>query len=358
MMLLGITKDEFGTISHLVVRKTNLAFERIFNITSSELKDQQADDVFPKIFRNAFDWNKQFLNSEDNHFSFYLDQLDKYFEVNTFKLTNNQIISVFMDVSSQQRMIQEHEEVKTKAEELDRLKTAFLSSISHEIRTPMNAILGFSKMIGSTEFDDEEKSKFVDIIITNGKILLTLINDMISLSKIESNTLMVKKAPCRVNDMMVALYKEFSYDLEDKSDIRIKVSCESSDPNFAVTTDPGLLQSILKKLINNGIKFTENGEVEFGYRVLDSNYLEFFVRDTGIGIAEKDQDRIFERFYQLDTRSNRAYEGTGLGLSIAQHAVRLLGGTLLVDSKLGIGSTFSFSIPSIIIEESPLEAVL
>jgi len=478
MMLLDIAKDEFGTPSHLVVRKTNLAFERLFKITSRELKDQKADDVLPKIFRSAFDWNKQYLHSRKNHYSFYLDRLDKYFEVDTFKLSNDQIVSLFIDVTSIQRKIvdleenkqryqvlleaipdlffiidmdgvyvdfvfkasdilkikpediignsifevgfsekmsgkifqciqnciesdsietieyalevegssamfemrivrlNDHsvislardiskrkmaeirmEEAKIKAEEADHLKTAFLANISHEIRTPMNAIIGFSKMIGSPDFDEEEKNKFVEIIITNGKLLLTLINDMISLSKIESNTLLVKKGPCRVNDMMVALYKEFGYDLEDGKDIRLMVNSDNSNPKFSVTTDPLLLQSIMQKLIDNGIKFTEHGEVEFGYRILESsNHIEFFVRDTGIGIDERDQKRIFERFHQLDNRTIRAYEGTGLGLSIAQHYVRLLGGSLLVNSKLGKGSTFSFTIPYVK-EESTLKIV-
>ncbi len=477
LMLQEIIYDEFGSVSHLEVRKTNLAFERMFRITSRELKDQRADDVFPKIFRDAFDWNNQFLNSKKNNFDFYLDRLDKYFEAFTFKLNENQIVSLFTDITAKQSKIlsleeSSHryqvlleaipdlffiidrdgiyvdfvfkasdalkikpsdiignsifevgfsekmsnkiyqciqqcidndsietieyaleiegttamfemrivrlsddsvislarditqrklaeirlEEAKNLAEEADQLKTAFLANISHEIRTPMNAIIGFSKMIGSPDFDDEEKSKFVDIIITNGKLLMTMINDMISLSKIESNTLVVKIQTCRVNDMMVNLYKEFGYDLEDHENIRLKVNCANSNPKFTVQTDPTLLQSVLQKLIDNGIKFTEQGEVEFGYRILESNSLEFFVRDTGIGIADRDQERIFERFHQLDNRTIRAYEGTGLGLSIAQHYVRLLGGKLNVNSKPGKGSTFYFDIPYAR-EESPLKIV-
>jgi PAS domain S-box-containing protein len=476
MMLLEIVNDEFETPSHLVVRKTNLAFERNFRITSREIKDQQADIVLPKIFRDAFDWNKQYFKSKKNHFSFYLDRLDKYFEVDTFTLGKNQIVSLFSDVTAKQRTIldleenklryqvlleaipdlffiidkdgiyvdfvfkateglqikpediignsifevgfsekmsskiiqciqnciefdsietieyalevagssalfemriarlNDHsvislarditqrklveiklEEAKNKAEEADRLKTAFLANISHEIRTPMNAIIGFSKMIGSSDFDDEEKGKFVEIIITNGKLLLTLINDMISLSKIESNTLVVKKMPCKLNDVMDGLYKEFSYDLEDRKNITLKLSCDNLNPKFMATTDPVLLQAILQKLIDNGIKFTEEGEVEFGYKILES-HLEFYVRDSGIGIAERDQERIFERFHQLDNRTIRAYEGTGLGLSIAQHYVRLLGGSLQVNSKVGKGSVFAFRIPYVR-EESPLKIV-
>ena len=347
MMLLEITKKEPEVLPIMVIRKINLAFEKLFNITSDELNNQPADGVFQKIFGNAFDWNKQFRNSEENHFSFYNNQLDKHFEVDTLKLNQNQIMSVFVDVSMKKRVIRELEEIKAKTEESDRLKIAFLSSISHEIRTPMNAIIGFSKMIGSSDFDDEEKSKFVEIIIQNGQVLLAMINDMISLSQIESNTFVVKKSLCKVNDILATLHKEISYEMDGKDNIRIKVSCESQDPNFSVTTDPCLLKTVLKKLIDNGLKFTESGEVEFGYRILDQNYLGFFVKDTGIGIAEKDLERIFGRFLQLDTRIKRAYEGIGLGLSIVQQAVPLLGGIIQVNSKLGEGSTFTFTLPKV-----------
>lgn len=477
ILLLEIVRDEFGTPMHLMVRKTNPAFERLFKITSSEIKNQNADDVFPKIFRSAFNWNKLYFNVKNDHFSFYLEHLDRYYEADIFKLTNDRIVSLFSDVSTKQKMIlnleeskqrfqvlleavpdiffiidkngiyvdfvfketetlkikpediignsifevgfsekmsgkiyqciqqsieldsietieyalevegatamfemriarlNDHsvislarditkrklieiqlEEAKIRAEESDRLKTAFLANISHEIRTPMNAIIGFSKMVSSTDFDDEEKNQFVDIIITNGKLLMELINDMISLSKIESNTLVVKKSSCFVNELMGSLYKEFIDEVADKKDISIKISCQSTNPKFAFITDSGLLKAILQKLIDNSIKFTEQGEVEFGYHFAEPNKIEFFVKDTGIGIEEKNQERIFERFHQLDNRTSRSYEGTGLGLPIALHYVRLLGGTLNVKSKLGNGSVFSFSLPYEK-EESPLKIV-
>jgi len=477
LMLLDIVKDEFNTTSHLIVRKTNLAFERQFKITSREIKDQNADLVLPKVFRDSFSWNQQFLNTRKSKFSFYLERLDRHFDGNSMTISENQIVCFFTDVSSQQKQIISLEEnklryqvlleavpdlffiidkdgvyvdfvfkatealkikpediignsifevgfsekmssaihncinvcietdsietieyalevegstamfemriarlnnnsvislarditqrkmaeimlekAKEKAEEADRLKTAFLANISHEIRTPMNAIIGFSKMIGSSDFDEEEKKKFLEIIITNGKVLLTLINDMISLSKIESNTLVTKHLPCKLNDMMVNLYKDFNYELEDRKNITLKVRCENTNPKFTIVTDPVLLLSILMKLIDNGIKFTEFGGVEFGYRMGVNNYIDFFVIDSGIGIAERDQEKIFERFHQLDNRTIRAYEGTGLGLSIAQHYVRLLGGKLDVKSKIGKGSTFTFSIPYVQ-EQSPLKII-
>jgi PAS domain S-box-containing protein len=465
LMVLEIIKDEFETPSHLVVRKTNLAFERIFKITSREIKDQKADIVLPKVFRNAFDWNKQILRLKKNSFSFYLDRLDKYFDAVSFQLGTDRMVCLFTDNTDRQHTIlsleesklryqvlleavpdlffiidkdgiymdfvfkateglqikpediignsifevgfsekmsskiiqciqhciefdtietieyaleiqgssalfemriarlNDHsvislgrditqrklveiklEEAKNKAIEADRLKTAFLANISHEIRTPMNAIIGFSKMIGSVDYTNEDKSKFVDIIITNGKLLLKLINDMICLSRIESNTLSVKNVSFNLNDLMDRLYKEFSYEMEDHKKLKLKLSTGNLLPKYIINSDPNLLQTVFEKLIDNGIKFTQSGDVEFGYRIIDTNLLEFFVRDSGIGIAESDQERIFDRFHQLDNRITRAYEGTGLGLSIAQHYVRMLGGDLSVDSELGKGSVFSFRI--------------
>jgi len=466
MMLLEITRDEFGIPEQLMVRKTNLAFERLFKITSREIKDQNAEHVFPKIFRGAFNWNNQYFHQPKKHFSFYLDHLDSHFEVETFKMGNDQWVSLFTNVSVQCKKIIRLEEskhryqvlleavpdlffiidndgtyvdfvfketetlkikpddiigssifevgfsermsgkilecihqcidtdsietieyslevegvtamfemrivrlndhsvislarditkrkvaeiqleaAKIKAEESDRLKTAFLANISHEIRTPMNAIIGFSKMLGSDDFDEEEKSQFVDIIVSNGKSLMELINDMINLSKIESNTLEVKKSLCRLNEMMVTLYREFNAELKDKTDIRLKLSCANTNPKFGFITDHSLLQVVLQKLIDNSIKFTESGVVEFGYLFTENSRIEFFIKDTGIGIAEKDQKRIFDRFHQLDNRTIRTYQGTGLGLPIARHYVSLLGGSIKVNSKLGKGSLFSFSLP-------------
>jgi PAS domain S-box-containing protein len=293
---------------------------------------------------------------ETIEYSLEIEGTTAMFEMRIARLNDHSVISLARDITNRKVVEVELEEAKIRAEESDRLKTAFLSNISHEIRTPMNAIIGFSRMIGSPDFDEEEKSKFVEIIVTNGKMLMDLINDMISLSKIESNTLDVKKSTCRVNDMMVSLYREFNFELENKKDIRLKLACANSNPKFSFITDSSLLYAIFQKLLDNSIKFTERGEIEFGYHFPDPHRINFYVKDTGIGIAEKDQQRIFERFHQLDNRTIRTYMGTGLGLSIAQHYVQMLGGDLLVDSQLEKGSIFSFHVP-FEREESPLKIV-
>jgi PAS domain S-box-containing protein len=277
------------------------------------------------------------------------------FEMRIARLNDNSVISIARDITKRKMIEMQLEAAKNKAEESDRLKSAFLANISHEIRTPMNAIIGFSRMLSSPDFDLEEKNKFVDIIVSNGKALLELINDMISLSKIESDMIVVKKGNCRLNDLMVNLQKDFSYDVDENKNVKLKLTTANTNPKFTVITDQVLLKEVLEKLIDNAIKFTERGEVEFGYRI-ENKKIFIFVRDTGIGIALEDQARIFERFHQLDNRTTRDYGGTGLGLSIAKHYVSMLGGRLHVESELGKGSVFSFTIPYEA-EESPLKVV-
>lgn len=266
------------------------------------------------------------------------------FEMRIARLDDNSVISIARDITKRKIAEIRLEEAKLKAEEADQLKSAFLANISHEIRTPMNAIIGFSKMIGSPDFDMEEKNRFIDIITSNGKLLMEMINDMISLSKIESHQVTVKESFCKINDLMVELYREYSFDLAAKP-IRLKLSNQNANPKFGVTTDRYLLNEIIRKLLDNAVKFTNEGEIEFGYKLIGTNQLQFFVKDTGIGIDEEQVQRIFERFHQIDNKTTRKYEGSGLGLAIAQHYTVLLGGKVEVQSEINKGSTFYFSIP-------------
>ena len=466
ILLMEIRRDEMDNPTGLQILKTNPAFQKMFKINPRELHNIGADIVFPKVFRNSFDWNNYYLHSKNKQRTeIYVEHLEKWIEVYTLTPAPNQVASIFYDVTAQNQTINsleeskkkykvlleaipdiffiidkdgiyvdfvikeseliqinaddiignsifevgfsekmsrkifqciqdaihsdtietieyalevqkgtamfemriarldDHsvisiarditkrkiaeirlEEAKLKAEEADQLKSAFLANISHEIRTPMNAIIGFSKMIGSSDFDLEEKNRFIDIIISNGKLLMEMINDMISLSKIESNQVTVKESFCKVNDLMVELYREYSFDLTSKP-IRLKLSNQNANPKFGVTTDKYLLNEILKKLIDNAIKFTNEGEIEIGYHMEGKDRLLFFVKDTGIGIDEEQIKRIFERFHQIDNKTTRKYEGTGLGLAIAQHYTILLGGKIEVKSGIDNGSNFHFSIP-------------
>lgn len=236
---------------------------------------------------------------------------------------------------------------KEKAEESDRLKSVFLANMSHEIRTPMNAILGFSQLLKNSSFTRDKQSEFLEIIHNRSRHLLQVINDIVDISKIESNQLKIEPVSFNLNDLIHELYDSFSIALDQAEDkkVRLNVHKAMEREQSRIVTDKNRLNQVLTNLLNNAIKFTDEGIVEFGYLQDESNSLTFFVRDTGIGIPEDKQDEIFLRFRQGDESSSREYEGTGLGLSISKHLVELLGGEIWVESAAGEGATFYFTLP-------------
>ena len=232
---------------------------------------------------------------------------------------------------------------KEKAEESDRLKTAFLHNVSHEIRTPMNAIIGFSALLNEPDTTEEERHQFIDIIFQSGSQLLSIINDIVDIANIESGQVKLNIREVNLNSSLRTLGEQFSY--KEKSDL-ISINLETGlpdDKSFIVTDGVKLIQ-ILSNLINNATKFTREGRIDFGYK-LKNNTLEFFVKDTGIGIPQEHHEKIFERFFQVDNLISRKFGGTGLGLSICKAYVELLGGKIWVISNPGEGTDFRFTIP-------------
>ncbi len=232
---------------------------------------------------------------------------------------------------------------KEKAEESDRLKTAFLHNVSHEIRTPMNAIIGFSALLNEPDTTEEERHQFIDIIFQSGNQLLSIINDIVDIANIESGQVKLNIKELNLNSSLRNLDEQFSY--KEKSDL-ISINLETGlpdDKSFIVTDGIKVIQ-ILSNLISNATKFTREGRIDFGYKLKDSN-LEFFVKDTGIGIPQEHHEKIFERFFQVDNLISRKFGGTGLGLSICKAYVELLGGKIWVISNSGEGTDFRFTIP-------------
>ena len=236
---------------------------------------------------------------------------------------------------------------KIKAEESDRLKSAFLANMSHEIRTPLNGILGFSELLSYPSTSEDDRNEYTKIIRRASDDLLNIINDIIDISKIEAGLLNVFETDCQLNQLMQEVYSLFVIKKGQlkKDHIEIKLSNMLNDTRSIIKTDPLRLKQVLVNLIGNALKFTENGSVEFGYTLSTNKTLLFYVKDTGIGIADKDQAIIFERFRQSDYSVNRKYGGTGLGLSISKGFVELLGGKIWVKSNEGKGSTFYFNLP-------------
>jgi PAS domain S-box-containing protein len=249
----------------------------------------------------------------------------------------------FRDITQKKKAEQELISAKLKAEESDRLKTAFLHNVSHEIRTPMNAIIGFSSLLNESDLQDADRQQYTEIIFQSSNQLLSIINDIVDVANIESGQVKVNMTRTDLNFSMRNLAEQFGYSgKQDK--IPIILSAGLSDEKAVIITDSTKLIQILSNLINNSIKFTSEGKIEFGYSLKD-NTLEFFVKDTGIGIPQESLAKIFDRFYQVDRTISRQFGGTGLGLSICKAYVQLLGGNISVTSIQGTGTRFIFSIP-------------
>jgi PAS domain S-box-containing protein len=247
------------------------------------------------------------------------------------------------DITERKKFEEELITAKVKAEESDNLKTAFLHNISHEIRTPLNAIVGFSALLTEPGLDDESKFSFIETITQSSNQLLAIISDIIEISNIDAGILKYSKSEIKINLILQRLFDQFLPEAKEKS-IEFKKETPLSDDRAVILSDNTKFIQIITNLLSNAFKFTQSGNIEFGYTVADK-FLNFYVSDTGIGIPEDQYLRIFDRFYQVEHRMARHFEGTGLGLSISKAFVELLGGRIWVDSELGKGSVFYFSLP-------------
>ncbi|NEW78432.1 MAG: response regulator [Gelidibacter sp.] len=232
---------------------------------------------------------------------------------------------------------------KERAEESDRLKSAFLANMSHEIRTPMNGILGFASLLTTPNLTGEKQQEYIQIIEHSGKRMLNIINDIISISKIESGILEVHISESNLNEQIAYIYNFFKSET-DKKGILFISNNSLSKKDVVIKTDKEKLYAILTNLVKNAIKFTNKGSIEFGCEK-KGNFLEFYVKDSGVGIRQEQKKFIFERFRQGNESLSRNYEGAGLGLAISKAYVVLLGGKIWVESEEGKGATFYFTIP-------------
>ena len=232
---------------------------------------------------------------------------------------------------------------KEKAEESDRLKSAFLANMSHEIRTPMNGILGFTDLLKEPGLTGDKKRKYIDIIQKGGERMLTTINDIIEISKIETGQIQVRNTDINVNELIRYHFDFFAPEAKKKNLI-FNCQIPISDDNSIILADKNMLNSILTNLIKNAIKYTNSGSIDFGYSIIN-NEIKFYVKDTGIGISEEDQITVFERFIQSENTKNEVYEGSGLGLSITKAYVDMMDGKIWLESKVQKGTIFYFTLP-------------
>jgi PAS domain S-box-containing protein len=259
----------------------------------------------------------------------------------------NQLLQVYaqMLMNVQDRIEREKKLViaKEKAEESERLKTAFLANMSHEIRTPMNGILGFLDLMRSPELSEENRTSYSKIVIQSGNRLLSTLNDIIEISKIETTEMKVSLSAVNIGEMMKYFLAFFLPQAEEKG-LVLKLAGHLSDDKAMIQTDKSKLESMLSNLLKNAIKFTARGSIEFG-SYIEGNSLVFRVKDTGPGISPDLKEQIFRRFIQGDMSSTRHYEGAGLGLSIVKAYAELLNGRVWVESEPDQGAAFFFSVP-------------
>ena len=251
-------------------------------------------------------------------------------------------LAIKKDVTRDKQLAEELVLAKEKAEESDRLKSAFLANMSHEIRTPMNGIMGFAEVLREPDLSPEQIQEYVGMIERSGQRMLNLINDITDIARIEAGQMKLYIHESNVNEIVKEAYKFFLPEAERKG-INLTFVASLSTENAVLKTDREKLYAILSNLIKNSLKFTFSGSIDFGYHV-KGEFLEFFVKDTGIGIPKDKQISVFERFVQADMSNTRISEGTGLGLSISKAYVEMLGGEMWLESEKDKGSTFYFTI--------------
>ncbi len=281
--------------------------------------------------KKTFKCYTEFLRSNGEVIYVYLEYV---------KIDDTRIIITLSDIT-------ELKNAKEKAEEGNRLKTEFINNMSHEIRTPMNGILGFSEFLADSNISDEKRVNFVKIIQNSGHQLLKIIDDILEISKLETKQIKIFEEPFNLNDLLFELFSIFDSKAKENN-TPLYLEKGLSNNKSIIKSDKSKLYKILSNLLENALKFTNVGHIEFGYILRQENkqdLLEIYVKDTGRGIKKEDQQVIFERFVQSEKDSTNKIEGLGLGLSIAKENTELLGGTITLESAKGKGTTFFVRIP-------------
>jgi len=348
----------------------NTMFERFFGAkeadivgkTDYDFTDPHTADLFCINDRKAIEAGKPSVNEE--WITFSDDGRHAYLETIKAPMYDIQnkligVLGIGRDITKRKKAEDELVLAKENAETSDKLKTAFLANMSHEIRTPMNGILGFTELLKEPMLSGDDQKTYIGIIEKSGLRMLNIINDIICISKIESGENEVNLAETNIDELIENTYELFSIEAGLKN-LSLSITKHKDEKDTIIKTDSAKVISILSNLLNNAIKFTKKGSIEIGY-TRKEKFLEFFVRDTGVGVNIEKEKIIFERFRQGSESLSRNYEGAGLGLSISKGYVEMLGGKIWVESKYNSfpgekeseenGSTFYFTVPIINIEE-------
>ncbi len=304
------------------------------------LNDKHYDNIWNTV-KSGNDWEGEFCNKKKSGEIIWEKAIISPIFNDLGDITH--YIEIKEDITEKKVMIEDLVKAKELAEESERLKSAFLQNMSHEIRTPMNGILGFLEILREPQLSGDEREKYFEIVNRSARRLLSSINNILEISKIETNTMSLQISDVNTEDMLNYFYGFFRPMAQDKGlDLICKPSVTGNES--IILTDRYKIESIISNLINNAIKFTYSGYIEFGSH-LDGDDIVFYVKDSGIGIPEERIEAVFDRFVQADMKVTRPHEGVGLGLSIVKAYCNALNGSITVDSKYGEGSRFVVRVP-------------
>lgn len=334
------------------------SIKKLSGFTYKELINKTLNDFLVNIDTQKI--KNFFLNKKNNPANISLEiitknNLKKTTSSTIYNLTDNLneiigYIGVTKDISVQKKIEKQLFEAKEKVKEADNLKSAFIANMSHEIRTPMTSIIGFASLLSYDNLSKEKKDEFVEIIERNAQQLLSLLENIIDIAKIESGEMQVKRSECFINQILsdLKIHFEIIRDKKNLNEIQFILNKDKKEHDFIIYSDTQKFKQIITNLLDNALKYTEKGEITFGYKVnTQEKKVNFFVKDTGIGIPTDKQKMIFDKFGQIRETCRSATSGTGLGLSIAKKLTQILGGKMWLESNLGVGSQFFFSLPYI-----------
>jgi PAS domain S-box-containing protein len=347
-ILMNTDTNETLWVSDYLVSKTGYSAREIADMSWKDLT--YSEDV-PKQMMLIEKMNDSKLTSfflekrllSKNEKIYWFSEYVKNFE---FENQHYRLI-ILRDISSEKENETELQRAKHKVEEAERLKSSFLDNLPHEIRTPLHAITGFTSLLSEPDLSFEERQEYVKFIQDSSNDILHLMDNIIEIAKLETNQVKPRKEKCYINNIFDKLESDVSSKLNilEKKHLTVKISKASSDSLFSIFSDPERIYQIISHLLNNALKFTDEGYIEFGYNFAPNNRIAFFVKDSGIGIPNNQYENIFKKFGKSGNVNTNKNRGTGLGLALSKKLVELLNGEIIVESAEGIGSTFTFYLP-------------
>ena len=348
------------TDRHGIITDCNPAFTELFGYSAEEMLGKNTSYLYggEENYRSVGDNISEKLNNE-GPFIYTIEYKKKsgdlftgetgLFYLKNEKNENTGYIASIRDDTQRSLAEKSLLKAKQKAEEADRLKTAFIANMSHEIRTPMNAVLGFAEFLTDPGLSRSDLKDFVKIIQENGSALINLIDDIMDVSRIESGDLKLEFQEYEMNEVLRNIYNTIIPHFKPRSSsaVNTRLILPEKNAEIILTTDVQRLRQILYNLISNAFKFTEEGIIEVGYELLPDAKFRIYVKDSGIGVEPEKQELIFERFRRADESTTRKYSGTGIGLTIAKKLMEMLHGKIWVESAAGRGSVFYCEFPSV-----------